>query len=33
MCIDLFAEIGVEDPLFNVALKLEEAALKDEYFT
>jgi citrate synthase len=28
----VLAELGVNDPLLEVALKLEEAALKDEYF-
>ena len=25
-------ELGVDDPLLDVAMKLEEAALKDDYF-
>lgn len=32
MCIDLFAQLQIEDPLFEIALKLEEEALKDDYF-
>ncbi len=32
MCHQVLAELGVNDPLLEVALKLEEAALKDEYF-
>ncbi|MCA0394082.1 MAG: citrate synthase [Proteobacteria bacterium] len=28
----VLAELGVDDPLLEVAMKLEEAALKDEYF-
>ena len=32
MCHKVLGELGVNDPLLEVALKLEEAALKDEYF-
>jgi citrate synthase len=32
MCHKVLAELGVKDPLLDVALKLEEAALKDDYF-
>ncbi|MGY3265679.1 citrate synthase [Lysobacter sp. HA35] len=32
MTHDVLGELGVNDPLLEVALKLEEAALKDEYF-
>ena len=32
MCHEVLAELGVNDPLLDVAMKLEEAALKDEYF-
>ncbi|MGP1664792.1 MAG: citrate synthase, partial [Rhodanobacter sp.] len=32
MCHEVLAELGVKDPLLDVAMKLEEAALKDEYF-
>ncbi|CAM5585461.1 Citrate synthase OS=Rhodanobacter lindaniclasticus OX=75310 GN=B1991_11460 PE=3 SV=1 [Rhodanobacter lindaniclasticus] len=32
MCHKVLAELGVNDPLLDVAMKLEEAALKDEYF-
>nr|WP_255494660.1 citrate synthase [Luteibacter sp. Sphag1AF] len=32
MCHKVLNELGVKDPLLDVALKLEEAALKDEYF-
>ena len=28
----MLGELGVDDPLLEVAMKLEEAALKDEYF-
>ena len=28
----VLADLGVNDPLLDVAMKLEEAALKDEYF-
>jgi citrate synthase len=28
----VLAELGVNDPLLEVAMRLEEAALKDEYF-
>ncbi|HEX7339194.1 MAG TPA: citrate synthase [Rhodanobacteraceae bacterium] len=31
-CHEVLDELGVSDPLLDVALKLEEAALKDEYF-
>jgi citrate synthase len=33
MCIDLYSRLNIEDPLFTVALKLEEAALADPYFS
>jgi citrate synthase len=32
MCYQVLAELGVNDPLLEVAMRLEEAALKDEYF-
>jgi len=32
MCHDVLNTLGVNDPLLEVALKLEEAALKDDYF-
>ena len=32
MCHEVLAELGVNDPLLDVAMKLEEAALKDDYF-
>ena len=32
MCHQVLDELGVQDPLLEVALKLEEAALKDDYF-
>lgn len=32
MAHQVLSELGVEDPLLEVALKLEETALKDEYF-
>jgi citrate synthase len=32
MCHQVLAELGVNDPLLEVAMKLEEAALQDEYF-
>ncbi len=32
MCHQVLAELGVNDPLLEVAMRLEEAALKDEYF-
>ena len=32
MCHQVLGELGVNDPLLEVALKLEEAALKDDYF-
>ena len=28
----VLAELGVEDPLFDVAMELERMALEDEYF-
>lgn len=31
-CMDIFNKIGVHDPLLDIALKLEDAALKDSYF-
>ncbi len=32
MCHKVLADLGVNDPLLEVAMKLEEAALKDDYF-
>lgn len=32
MAHTVLGELGVNDPLLEVALKLEEAALKDDYF-
>jgi len=32
MCHKVLAELGINDPLLEVAMRLEEAALKDEYF-
>ena len=32
MCHKVLAELGVNDPLLEVAMRLEEAALKDDYF-
>ena len=32
MCYKVLNELGVNDPLLEVAMKLEEAALKDDYF-
>jgi citrate synthase len=32
MCHQVLGELGVNDPLLEVAMRLEEAALKDEYF-
>ncbi|TWI06200.1 citrate synthase [Luteimonas cucumeris] len=32
MCHQVLNELGVNDPLLDVAMKLEEAALKDDYF-
>lgn len=32
MCHQVLAELGVNDPMLEVAMRLEEAALKDEYF-
>jgi citrate synthase len=32
MCHKVLEELGVNDPLLDVAMKLEEAALKDDYF-
>jgi citrate synthase len=32
MCHQVLNELGVHDPLLDVAMKLEEAALKDSYF-
>ena len=32
MCYQVLNELGVNDPLLDVAMKLEEAALKDDYF-
>jgi citrate synthase len=31
-CTDLFNKLGIQDPLLDIAMKLEEAVLKDEYF-
>lgn len=32
MCIDLYKKLGISDPYFEIALKLEEVALQDDYF-
>jgi citrate synthase len=32
MCHQVLSELGVNDPLLEVAMRLEEAALQDEYF-
>jgi citrate synthase len=32
-CHKLLAKLGVDDPLLDIALKLEEVAIKDSYFT
>src|SRR3546814_14259329 len=32
MCHEVLAELGVNDPMLEVALRLDEAALKAEYF-
>jgi citrate synthase len=32
MCHQVLDQLGVNDPLLEVALRLEEAALKDDYF-
>ena len=32
MCHQVLNELGVDDPMLEVAMRLEEAALKDEYF-
>jgi citrate synthase len=32
MCHKVLADLGVNDPMLEVAMRLEEAALKDEYF-
>ena len=32
MCHQVLAQLGVDDPLLDVAMRLEEAALKDDYF-
>jgi citrate synthase len=32
MCHKVLEELGVQDPMLDVAMKLEEAALKDDYF-
>jgi citrate synthase len=32
MCHKVLADLGVNDPLLEVAMRLEEAALKDDYF-
>ncbi|MBP7369822.1 MAG: citrate synthase [Arenimonas sp.] len=32
MCHEVLTELGVNDPLLEVAMRLEEAALKDDYF-
>ena len=31
-CHDLFDKLGIHDPLLDIAVKLEETTLKDEYF-
>jgi len=31
-CLEVLKELKVDDPLFEIAMKLEEIALKDEYF-
>ncbi|VAX17527.1 Citrate synthase (si) [hydrothermal vent metagenome] len=31
-CLEVLEELKVDDPLFEIAMKLEEIALKDEYF-
>ena len=31
-CLDVLKELNLDDPLFEIALALEEIALKDEYF-
>jgi len=31
-CHDLFNKLGIHDPLLDIAVKLEEVTLKDEYF-
>jgi citrate synthase len=31
-CLEVLKELNVSDPLFEIAMKLEEIALKDEYF-
>jgi citrate synthase len=31
-CNELFDELGIHDPLLDIAVKLEEAVLKDDYF-
>jgi citrate synthase len=33
MCIDLHTRLGIRDEIFEIALKLEEIALADPYFT
>src|SRR3546814_10634857 len=32
MCHQVLDELGVDDPMLEVAMRLEEAALKDDYF-
>ncbi len=32
MCIDLFDTLDIKDPLFDIAVALEQAALQDDYF-
>ncbi|HEX5756573.1 MAG TPA: citrate synthase, partial [Arenimonas sp.] len=32
MCHQVLSELGVDDPMLEVAMRLEEAALKDDYF-
>lgn len=32
VCMDVLAKLGMDDPLLDIAMKLEEHALKDEYF-
>ena len=32
VCMEVLAKLGVDDPLLDIAMKLEEHALKDDYF-
>src|SRR3546814_20204638 len=32
MCHEVLDELGVDDPMLEVAMRLEEAALQDDYF-